>query len=377
MARSLPRDLDALSPELQTRLARHHFDRDRLLALAIRLGQGEDDNRAKGAVEPPAAEDVRDLPEPGTDEHRKLQALGREALARGECALCVLAGGMATRMGGVVKALVEALPGKTFLDLRLAEMDALERRVGRRPPLWLMTSAATDEKIRSVLGARIDGDELGVFTQHLSLRLTPEAELYVDGDGAPSEYAPGHGDLPDALKNSCLLARFIERGGKYVMVANLDNLGATLDEAVIGFHVAHGAHVSCEVVDKLGNDRGGIPARLDGRPVVLEEFRLPADFDAASVRVFNTNTFVLDARALAELDANWSFFTVKKQVDCAQVVQFERLIGEITSFLDTRFLRVPRAGDASRFLPVKDHDELRARQPEIEAVARARGMLES
>ena len=28
---------------------------------------------------------------------------------------------MATRMGGVVKALVEAFDGKTFLDLRLAE----------------------------------------------------------------------------------------------------------------------------------------------------------------------------------------------------------------------------------------------------------------
>ena len=46
---------------------------------------------------------------------------GREAIARGEPALCVLAGGMATRMGVVVEALVEIAPGVTFLDARLAE----------------------------------------------------------------------------------------------------------------------------------------------------------------------------------------------------------------------------------------------------------------
>jgi UTP--glucose-1-phosphate uridylyltransferase len=36
---------------------------------------------------------------------------------------------------------------------------------------------------------------------------------------------------------------------------------------------------------------------------------------------------------------------------------------------------VPREGTASRFLPVKDVPELERRRPEIEAVARARGML--
>ena len=41
----------------------------------------------------------------------RLEALGAAALERGEVGLVVLAGGMATRMGGVVKALVEAVDG--------------------------------------------------------------------------------------------------------------------------------------------------------------------------------------------------------------------------------------------------------------------------
>ena len=79
-------------------------------------------------------------------------ALGREAIARGELAFFVMAGGMATRMGGVVKALVEALPGKTFLDLRLArERASLSALAGRPVPLWLMTSDATDGPTRDAL----------------------------------------------------------------------------------------------------------------------------------------------------------------------------------------------------------------------------------
>ena len=60
----------------------------------------------------------------------------------------------------------------------------------------------------------------------MSLRLTPAGELYFE-DGKPSPYATGHGDLPEALRKSGLLERFLaSRGDGYVWIANLDNLGA-------------------------------------------------------------------------------------------------------------------------------------------------------
>jgi UTP--glucose-1-phosphate uridylyltransferase len=66
---------------------------------------------------------------------------------------------------------------------------------------------------------------------------------------------------------------------------------------------------------------------------------------------------------------------VKKQVDGASVVQFERILNEITGELDSVYLRLPRTGGEARFLPVKDFAELERRRPEIEMVARARGFL--
>jgi UTP--glucose-1-phosphate uridylyltransferase len=121
------------------------------------------------------------------------------------------------------------------------------------------------------------------------------------------------------------------------------------------------------VVDKWEGDRGGIPVRLDGRPVVLENFRLPDGFDEDTVRVFNTNTFIAGADSLHELQMPWTWFRVEKTVDGRPAIQFERLVGELTSALDSRFLRVPRDGAGSRFLPAKDWDELDRNRDQIAA----------
>lgn len=373
---TIAEQLAALPPDIKATLERYHFDERRFTELAAKVREGRpEDNVVPGRVTAPAPGDVQSLPERGSRERRELEERGRQALAERRVAMVVLAGGMATRMGGVVKALVEALPGKTFLALRLAEIRALEREYGAAPPLWLMTSHTTEEPIRSALGERLDGERVAMFSQFLSLRLTPSGDVFLNDAGRPSEHAPGHGDLPDALQKSGLVQRFVAGGGQVVMMTNLDNLGGTLDPALIGWHLATENAVTCEVVDKVAGDRGGIPVRVDDRLVVLEEFRLPQSFDPSTVRVFNTNVFHFDARTLSELSIPWTYFRVKKQVDEKPVIQFERLVQEVTSHLPTGYLRVPRVGPDARFLPVKDKAELEARRPEIELVARPRGWL--
>lgn len=376
MSLSIDEQLARLPEDVKETLRRHRFDVARFKAQAERLAKGERfDNLVKGKITAPEPGDIVQLPAPGSAEYERLAALGERALRSGRVALIVLAGGMATRMGGVVKALVDALPGKSFLDLRLAEVAAIERRFGVKPPLWLMTSHTTDGKIREALGPVLDGYQVATFEQFLSLRLTPSGDIFLDEHGRPSEHAPGHGDLPDALRQSGLLTRFVERGGQVLMMTNIDNMGGTLDPAIIGFHLDHGLPVTSEVVDKLATDRGGIPVRVDGKLCVLEEFRIPESFDPATVRVFNTNVFHFDAKSLLDLNLDWTFFEVRKKVGDATVVQFERLVNEVTSVLPTRYLHMPRTGPESRFLPVKDNEELALRQPEIETVARARGII--
>ena len=373
---SLAKSLEALPAAFKTKLAARHFDPKRLEEWAGRIGRASvDANRVAGVVEPPRPEDVTPSPASATAEGAAAVERGRAAIARGEVAFVVLAGGMATRMGGVVKGLLEALPGLTFLGYRVREIDVLRERFGGRVPLWLMTSYATSEPIDKAIAGLGEGREIATFEQDASLRLTPSGDLFKGDDGQPSMYATGHGDLPDALKRSGLLDAFIARGGRAVWIANIDNLGATVDPALLGWHLGHGSALSVEVVEKVGADRGGIPARLDGRAVILEEFRLPKGFDATRVRTFNTNTLLVDARALRDARVDWTYFEVRKKVGEREAVQFERLVGELTSALDTKFVKVPREGLATRFLPVKDGPELEARRSEIFGLARDRGII--
>ncbi len=116
-----------------------------------------------------------------------------------------------------------------------------------------------------------------------------------------------------------------------------------------------------EVVAK-GNDSGGAPARVDGRPQLLEEMRFPPDFDQSRIPVFNTNTSLITTAALREpVDLTW--LVAEKTVDDEAVVQFERLYHELSAHVPTTFLVVPRNGPRGRFLPVKEQADLAAVQP--------------
>jgi UTP--glucose-1-phosphate uridylyltransferase len=348
-----------IDPKIARELARFGFDATLLASFAERCATRES-TTLTGAISPLEPADTAPLPPAGTPEHDRLTTLGKQAIARREVGVVILAGGMATRFGGVVKAAVPVVADKSFLAVKVADV-----RLAGPLPIFVMTSAATHDRIvQQIRDERLDGVEC--FPQHVSLRLTPAGELVQP----PAPYATGHGDLVDALRGSGVLARFRAAGGRVLYMSNVDNVAATLDPAVIGAHLASGAAITAEVVRKEPGDRGGAPARVDGTPQIVEAFRFPKGFDQDRLALFNTNTFAFDAAAI-DRAFELTYFRVEKTVDGAKVIQFERLVGQLTAFLPSHFLEVPR----TRFLPVKDPDELAARRADIDALLRGRGLL--
>jgi UTP--glucose-1-phosphate uridylyltransferase len=382
--KALQNQLAEIDPTLRARLDAAGFNERRFLDLAATLKEGEDAearrrarNCVKGEVTAPAKDEIGKLPPEGSPERDRLRAVGAQALANGELAFCTMAGGMATRMGGIVKALAEVWEGgHTFLSLRLKENQTACNKAKRPVPLWLMTSEATHDELKKALADAKAPDHVACFMQDLSLRLNPDGTLFMDDEGKPSPHATGHGDLIDALRRSGLLTEFVARGGKYVWITNVDNLGASIDEAILGYFIEEKKNVDvlCEVCPKAG-DKGGIPVRAEGKLQVLEEFRLPPSFDPKTVHVFNTNTFLVRAEPIAKAPLSWTYFEVEKKVDGRPAIQFERLVQEITAHLPSAYLEVEREGEAARFLPVKDFDELAKRRENIQIVARKRGMV--
>jgi UTP--glucose-1-phosphate uridylyltransferase len=350
--------LGEVDPAARELLERYGFDEARFEAIRSRVASGDltpETNVVQGVVEPPREDDLTVLPasgEPGFDEAREA---GLAALLQGSVAALVLAGGMATRFGGLVKGLVEAVDGRSFLEVKLSETARLADALGVEVPTALMTSFATDEETRAAL-ERWRVPQPFVFSQFVAPRLCPDGSLFHDASGTVSLYGPGHGDLLEAIRASGTLARLRERGVRHVTVSNVDNLGARLDPVVVGAHVLAGRPLTLEVARKDG-DMGGAPARVDGRMMLLEGPRFPPGFDHDTIPVFNTNTAIVDVDALEQpVELTWLY--VEKDVEGERAVQLEHLYHELSAFVPTTYLVVPRHGPRGRFFPIKVPEDL-------------------
>ena len=357
--------IDGVDAETTAILERFGFDEALFETLRGRVASGQlspESNLVRGEIEPPRAEDLTRLPDPGEPEYDEAHAAGIEALRRSEVAQVVLAGGMATRFGGVVKAVLPAVDGKSFLQVKLEQAAALERALDATVPVALMTSFATDQTIRSHV-AELGLGEPSVFNQFVSLRLEPGGELFRDRTGEVSPYAPGHGDLFRAIRTHGPLGRLREEGVRVVTVSNVDNLGARVDPTVVGMHLLGGRPLTCEVARKEG-DMGGAPVRVDGRLQLVEGPRFPLSFDQRQVPVFNTNTAVFDLDAL-DVDHELTWLYVEKEVEGRSAVQLERLYHEVSALVPTTYLEVPRRGPRGRFFPIKTPDDLERSQGDL------------
>jgi len=363
--------LDEVDATTHETLIRNGFDGALFERLRSEVADGRlspASNTIRGRVEPPHSEDITRLPAPGEQCSQAAYERGAAAIRQGQVAMAVLNGGMATRFGGGVKGIMEAVDGRSFLEWKLAEAERVAATLGGAVPCLVMNSFATDKTTRDFLGSR---GERGAtlpqpifFTQFVSLRLNRDGSLFREAHGQPSLYAPGHGDFPEALRRSGVLARLRDRGVRLIMLSNVDNLGARVDPVVVGSHLLAARPVTVEVTAKEPGDSGGAPARVDSRVIHLERFRFPPAFDQDNIPVFNTNSFIFDLEALAQ-DATLTWFYVEKSVEDRPAVQLERLVNELTSFLPTTFLQVPRSGPRGRFFPVKAQEDLPAAQPAL------------
>jgi UTP--glucose-1-phosphate uridylyltransferase len=288
-----------------------------------------------------------------------------------------LNGGLATTMGlRAPKSLVEARQGQSFLDIIVGQIRALRKRHGVRLPLVLMDSEATREETLAALPADASDGLEPDFMQSVVPKLDAERLAPISWPSDPVlEWAPpGHGDVYGALRRSGMLQTLTERGFRYAMISNADNLGATVDPRIASFVASERVPFLMEVVIGTEADRKGghiAGRRADGQ-LVLRETAQTSPEDEESFRdyrrwrYYNTNTLWIDLQSLAEelsklegiLDL--PLIVNRKTVDprdpsSPDVLQLESAMGAaIGSFSGARVLCVPR----TRFAPVKTTDDL-------------------
>jgi len=279
------------------------------------------------------------------------------------------------------KALLEVKPGASFLDLIARQVTHLRSTTGSHVRFILMNSFSTAADTRAFLTERGHGDLVNEpdaeLLQNKSPKLATDTLAPVAWAADPDlEWCPpGHGDVYPSLLGSGLLDRLLAAGVETLFVSNADNLGATLDLALLAHFAGSGAPFLMEVAPRTEADKkGGHLARRasDGRLLLRESAQCRPEDKAAFEDVskhafFNTNNLWVNLPALkAALDASGvgalrlPLIKNAKTVDprdgaSPPVYQLETAMGSAIELFDgAAAVVVPR----TRFAPVKTTSDL-------------------
>lgn len=305
-----------------------------------------------------------------------LESTPDSSKALAHTAVLKLNGGIGTTMGlDGPKSLLEAHGGRTFLSIALGQILSIRERCSTPLPFILLNSDATDAPTRAALGSDntpTDGIPPTVM-QSVVPRLDPDTLDPISWPEDPAqEWAPpGHGDLYGVLIRSGLLDRLMDRGYRFLFVANIDNLGAFPDPDIAAWFESTGADFAAEVVRRTPMDtKGGHFARRisDGGIVLRETAQTPESdlpfFQSVDRHPYvNTNNLWLNLASLKAMSARGGpslpVIVNNKMVGKGQqaipAIQIESAMGTaIGSFAHSELLEV----DNTRFIPVKKMADL-------------------
>jgi UTP--glucose-1-phosphate uridylyltransferase len=288
-----------------------------------------------------------------------------------QAVMIVLNGGLGTSMGlTCAKSLLEARDGKSFLEIIVQQAEL------RRIRLAFMNSFNTHADTLATLNLLDLKQPPLCFLQNKFPKI-------LQSDFSPALWPnhpdmewnpPGHGDIYTALYTSGVLDQLLNEGVRYAFIANSDNLGATMDEALLGYFAEKGLPFMMEVSLRTPADfKGGhLAFHRDGRLILREVAQCPDDEmdisrDITRYRYFNTNNIwvnleyvkkLIDSQGNVRLPMILNPKTLNPRDDTSPAVfQIETAMGSaISLFEGAAAVVVPR----SRFYPVKKCNELLA-----------------
>lgn len=210
---------------------------------------------------------------------------GERALASGQVAMILVAGGQGTRLGfdqpkGMFP--IGPVSGRTLFEMHVDSLRGAMKRFRVSIPLLIMTSPATDAATRAYfeendrLGLRCE--ELYPFQQGTMPAIDAESgRILMDSPHELALSPDGHGGVVTALHQSGIMEKMRSRGIQQLFYAQVDNpLVRACDPLLIGFHRLVQSQMTTQVVRKrFAKERVGNVVQIDGRTHIIEYSDLP------------------------------------------------------------------------------------------------------
>ncbi len=233
---------------------------------------------AKGKI--PALERIEIIPKAGAGNEADLRRLGEAALARGEVAVVLVAGGRGSRLGfekpkGMYP--IGPVSGSSLFRIHCEKILARSRRHKCRIPLLVMTSDATHEETVAYFDEQrrfgLSADDVRFFRQGtMPVLALDKFRLLLEAPGKLWRSPDGHGGTLPALHRSGLLDEMHTRGLRHLFYFQVDNpLVKVADPLFLGQHTQANSEASSKVVPKeKPTDKIGNLVLVDGRCSIVE-----------------------------------------------------------------------------------------------------------
>ncbi len=251
-------------------------------------------DRSSSELTPVDESDVLSAASASAAERDSWRARGLAAIAAGQVAVVVLAGGQGTRLGSSLpKAAYDAgLPsGKVLIRLqaeRIQRLRTLAAAVaGADPssvhlPWFVMTSPQTHEATVACFAEHgnfgLPEEDVTLFQQGQLPSFTPEGKIMLESATSLALGPDGNGGIYRALHVNGCVADMEARGVKIVHAYAVDNLVSKVaDPVFMGLCLERGVDVGNKVVPKSSPDeKVGMLCRKGGRFSVVEYSDMPA-----------------------------------------------------------------------------------------------------
>ncbi|MDR1491184.1 MAG: UDPGP type 1 family protein [Planctomycetaceae bacterium] len=210
---------------------------------------------------------------------------GKDALASGQVAVLVVAGGQGTRLGfehpkGMFP--IAPVSGATLFQIHFEKVLARNRQYGKPIPLCVMTSPATHEETVKYFA---ENQRFGLAESDVIVFCQGTIPTVSLDDGkillaAPDKIAlspDGHGGAITALKKNGVLEKLSACGVRRLFYFQVDNpLVDIANEEFLGYHILAESELTSQAIRKQNpQDRVGNIVSVDGRLHVIEYSDLP------------------------------------------------------------------------------------------------------